>query len=83
MYISHPTENGTLYAGKGGIAGTVKNLWPGEWDFHYSWMGPRLGYGLMARKEFLGLTDIAELTDVSTYIGGTEEVGALFGEEQS
>ncbi len=74
LYISHPTETGTLYSlaelealsdvcHKAGI--------PIFMD------GARLGYGLAAESD-VTLKDIARLCDVF-YIGGTK-VGALFGE---
>ncbi len=74
LYISHPTEMGTLYSlaeleelsavcRKEGI--------PLFMD------GARLGYGLAADND-VTLKDIARLCDVF-YIGGTK-VGALFGE---
>ena len=75
VYISHPTENGTLY--------TKKELA----DLHevcrkYGMLlfldGARLGYGLMAETNDITLADLAKYTDVF-YIGGTK-VGALFGE---
>ena len=75
VYISHPTENGTLYAKEElqALSRTCREL-----GLPLFLDGARLGYGLMAEKSSLGLTDIAELTDVF-YIGGTK-VGALFGE---
>ncbi len=74
LYISHPTEMGTLYSlaeleelsavcRKAGI--------PLFMD------GARLGYGLAASED-VTLKDIARLCDVF-YIGGTK-VGAMFGE---
>ena len=75
VYISHPTENGTLYAKEElqALSRTCREL-----GLPLFLDGARLGYGLMAEKSSLGLTDIAELTDVF-YIGGTKN-GALFGE---
>lgn len=75
VYISQPTENGTLY-GKEELKAmydTCKEL-----GLSLFLDGARLGYGLMAGPNTLTLKDIAELTDVF-YIGGTK-VGALFGE---
>ena len=75
VYISHPTEYGTLY--------TKEELTKiREVCLHYGMKlfldGARLGYGLAAEGTDLSLKDIAALTDVF-YIGGTK-VGALFGE---
>lgn len=75
VYISHPTEYGTLYSKKEltEISKVCrKNKIPLFLD------GARLGYGLMSRQSDLTLPDIAELCDVF-YIGGTK-VGALCGE---
>ena len=75
VYISHPTENGTLY--------TKKELA----DLHevcrkYGMLlfldGARLGYGLMAETNDITLADLAKYTDVF-YIGGTK-AGTLCGE---
>ncbi len=75
VYISHPTENGTLYS-KDELReiGQVCR----EFGIPLFMDGARLGYGLMSEAATLSLADIAELTDVF-YIGGTK-VGALFGE---
>ena len=75
VYISHPTENGTLYTKDElkALYKTCKKLGlPVFLD------GARLGYGLMSEGTDVTLKDIAEYTDVF-YIGGTK-VGALFGE---
>ncbi len=75
VYISHPTEYGTLYTRKEltDISSVCrKHGIPLFLD------GARLGYGLMSKRTDVSLKDIAELTDVF-YIGGTK-VGALFGE---
>lgn len=75
VYISFPTETGSLY--------TLKELE----DLHRVCSnnslplyidGARLGYGLMARGNDVSIKDIARLCDIF-YIGGTK-VGALFGE---
>lgn len=75
VYISQPTENGTLYGREElqALHDTCKELGvPIYLD------GARMGYGLMAKINTLTLEDIAKLVDVF-YIGGTK-VGALFGE---
>lgn len=75
VYISHPTELGTLYSLKElediSIVCHEANI-PLYLD------GARLGYGLMADDTDVTIQDIARLCDVF-YIGGTK-VGALFGE---
>lgn len=75
VYISHPTENGTLYS-KAELAALKEACT--ECGLPLFLDGARLGYGLMSSETDVALTDIAELTDVF-YIGGTK-VGALFGE---
>ena len=75
VYVSHPTEYGTLYS-KDELTGISeicrKNNIPLFLD------GARLGYGLMSNQTDLTLPEIASLCDVF-YIGGTK-VGALCGE---
>lgn len=75
VYISHPTEYGTLYT-KNELTKISsvcrKNNIPLFMD------GARLGYGIMAKSSDLTLEDIAELCGVF-YIGGTK-CGALCGE---
>ncbi|WP_026651477.1 threonine aldolase family protein [Butyrivibrio proteoclasticus] len=75
VYISHPTEYGTLYskAELEEISGVCK-----EFKIPLFLDGARLGYGLMSKRTDVTLEDIANLVDVF-YIGGTK-VGALFGE---
>ena len=75
VYISHPTENGTLYT-----KGELKALYQTcqKLGLPLFLDGARLGYGLMSEASDLTLPEIAEYTDVF-YIGGTK-VGALFGE---
>ncbi len=75
VYISHPTEYGTLYTKSEleGISRVCK-----KHGARLFLDGARLGYGLMAPGTDVTLSDIAALTDVF-YIGGTK-VGALFGE---
>ena len=75
VYISHPTENGGLYA-KAELAALKAAC--GEDGMPLFIDGARLGYGLMAPGADLTLRDVAALCDVF-YIGGTK-VGALMGE---
>jgi threonine aldolase len=75
VYISHPTENGTLYT-KDELKALYETCQKLELPLFMD--GARLGYGLMAECSDLTWKDIAEYTDVF-YIGGTK-VGALFGE---
>lgn len=75
VYVSHPTELGTLYTKDEltAIANVCKN-----YNLPLYLDGARLGYGLMSESTDLDLKTIAELCDVF-YIGGTK-VGALCGE---
>jgi len=75
VYISHPTEYGTLYtkAEFQAIYDVCK-----EYDMPLFVDGARLGYGLAAAETDVTLPDLAKLCDVF-YIGGTK-VGALCGE---
>ncbi|MCI9168123.1 MAG: low specificity L-threonine aldolase [Dorea sp.] len=75
VYISHPTEYGTLYSLKElqEISAVCR-----EYGIPLYLDGARLGYGLMSRDTDVSLPDIARCCDVF-YIGGTK-VGALFGE---
>ena len=75
VYISFPTENGTVYSKKELSALREVCL---KYDLPLFIDGARLGYGLMAAGNDLTLSDIAALCDVF-YIGGTKN-GALFGE---
>lgn len=75
VYISHPSEMGTLY--------TLEELEALSAACHAQGLylfldGARLGYGLTAKGTDVTIRDIARLCDVF-YIGGTK-VGALFGE---
>ena len=75
LYISFPTEYGTVYS--------LKELEELSDACHSAGIplfidGARLGYGLAAEGNDVTLADIARLSDVF-YIGGTK-VGALFGE---
>ncbi|HFU3844592.1 threonine aldolase family protein [Streptococcus iners] len=75
VYISHPTEYGTLYS-----KSEMEDLSQvcRQHNIPLFLDGARLGYGLAARDTDLDLQAIAELTDVF-YIGGTK-LGALLGE---
>jgi len=75
VYISHPTENGTIYTKK-----ELEDLSAmcRQHGLPLFLDGARLGYGLAAPGNDLELSDIARLCDMF-YIGGTK-VGALFGE---
>ena len=75
VYISHPTEYGTLYSKKEltDISSVCR-----KHNIPLFLDGARLGYGLASRQTDVTLHDIAELCDVF-YIGGTK-VGALCGE---
>ncbi|HFI0424811.1 TPA: low specificity L-threonine aldolase [Streptococcus suis] len=75
VYISHPTEYGTLYS-KTELEDLSKVC--RQHNIPLFLDGARLGYGLAARDTVLDLQTIAELTDVF-YIGGTK-LGALLGE---
>lgn len=75
VYLSHPTEYGTLYSKKEleDIAAVCH-----KYKLPLFLDGARLGYGLMSRDSDMTLKDIAHICDVF-YIGGTK-VGALCGE---
>ena len=75
VYISNPTELGTLYTlGElEALSAVCRKL-----GLYLFLDGARLGYGLTAKGNDVTLLDIARLCDVF-YIGGTK-VGALFGE---
>lgn len=75
VYISHPTEYGTLYT-KAELEALSKVC--RERGLPLFLDGARLGYGLMSYQTDVTLKDIVELCDVF-YIGGTK-VGALCGE---
>ena len=75
VYISFPTENGTIYSKKELSELREVCLRHGLPLFID---GARLGYGLTAAENDLTLSDIASLSDIF-YIGGTK-IGALFGE---
>ena len=75
VYISHPTEYGTLYT-----KAELQALHDVCQTYHMPLFvdGARLGYGLAAEGTDVTLPDLARLADVF-YIGGTK-VGALCGE---
>ena len=75
VYISHPTELGTLYT-----LGELQDLSRvcREAGIPLYVDGARLGYGLTAEGTDVTLKDLARCADVF-YVGGTK-VGALFGE---
>lgn len=75
VYISNPTELGTLYS-KAEIEDIRKAC--DECNLYLFLDGARLGYGLMSDGNDLTLEYIAKACDIF-YIGGTK-VGALFGE---
>lgn len=75
VYISHPTEYGTLYTKREleDLSAVCR-----KYRIPLYLDGARLGYGLMSRETDVTLPVIAECCDVF-YIGGTK-VGALCGE---
>ncbi len=75
VYISNPTELGTLYSLQEleELAAVCRDK-----KLYLFLDGARMGYGLAATGYDVTLADIARLCDVF-YIGGTK-VGALFGE---
>lgn len=75
VYLSHPTENGTLYSKQ--ELTDIKAVCL-KYDIPLFVDGARLGYGLMSEKSDLTLEDMAKLCD-AFYIGGTKQ-GFLFGE---
>ena len=75
VYISFPTELGTIYTKK-----ELQDLHAvcREWEIPLFVDGARLGYGLEAAGVDLLPKDLARLCDIF-YVGGTKQ-GALFGE---
>lgn len=75
VYLSNPTENGTLYNRKelSDISEVCRS-----YGLCLFLDGARLGYGLAAEGNDITMQDLAQYCDVF-YIGGTK-VGALFGE---
>ena len=75
VYISHPTEYGTLYTKK--ELEEISEVCH-KYELPLFLDGARLGYGLVSPEADVTLEDIARCTDMF-YIGGTK-VGALCGE---
>ena len=75
VYISNPTELGTIYS-KAELEALSEVC--RKFGLYLFMDGARLGYGLTSSENDLDLEQIAKLCDVF-YIGGTK-VGALFGE---
>lgn len=75
VYISQPTEYGSLYTKDELIR--IANI-SHKYDASLYVDGARLAYGLMSNEADFTMKDIADIADVF-YIGGTK-VGALFGE---
>lgn len=75
IYISHPTEFGTLYSKK-----ELEDLYlvSKKYNLPLFMDGARLGYALSSNHTDVNLEIISKNTDVF-YIGGTK-VGAMFGE---
>lgn len=75
VYVTHPTELGTLYSRKEleDIAGVCR-----EYDLKLFVDGARLAYALAAPENDITLPDLARLTDIF-YIGGTK-CGTYIGE---
>ena len=75
IYISNPTEYGTLYSLEELTA--LSELCK-KWGLYLFVDGARMGYGLAAAGNDITLADYARLCD-AFYIGGTK-CGAMFGE---
>ena len=75
VYISYPTEYGTLYSKQ-----ELKDIHNVCLQHHIPLFidGARLGYGLACKESDITLPELAKLADVF-YVGGTKQ-GALFGE---
>ena len=75
VYLSQPTENGTLYS-----LAELEDLWETCQDCGLLLYidGARLGYGLMSPACDMTLPDLARRCD-AFYLGGTKQ-GLLFGE---
>lgn len=75
VYISNPTEIGTIYS-KAELTAISRTCRKNDLILYMD--GARLGYALCVRDNDLDLSEIARLCDIF-YIGGTK-IGALFGE---
>lgn len=75
VYISHPTEYGTLYSKN--ELGQISAICS-KYKMSLYMDGARLGYALMSKQADLSLSDIAKFCDIF-YIGGTK-IGTLCGE---
>ncbi len=75
VYISQPTEIGTIYSKKELVA--IRNIC-NAYGLYLFIDGARLAYALASPENNVTLTDIATLSDVF-YIGGTK-CGAIIGE---
>lgn len=75
VYISFPTEQGTLYSLQ--ELREIRSVCD-AYGMYLFVDGARMAYGLGSEKNDVSLKDLAELTDVF-YLGGTK-CGALFGE---
>ena len=75
VYLSQPTELGTLYS-KAELKAIHQVCWQRHIPLYID--GARCGYGLASPVNDVTLSDLAQLSDVF-YIGGTK-VGALLGE---
>ena len=75
VYISHPTEYGTLYT-KDELE-KISTICR-EFELPLFLDGARLGYGVMAKETDVDIKTIAKYCDIF-YIGGTK-IGALCGE---
>jgi threonine aldolase len=75
VYISHPTELGTLYTKQ--ELTQISSICH-QYEIPLFLDGARLGYGLMSKETDVTIGDIVECCD-AFYIGGTK-VGALCGE---
>lgn len=75
VYISYPTEYGTLYT-KQELTDIHNDCQ--EYKVPLFIDGARLGYGLASKESDITLVELAKLADVF-YLGGTKQ-GALFGE---
>ena len=75
VYISFPTENGTIYS-----KNELEQIYTvcKKYDLLLYIDGARLGYGLATKQNDVSMKDFSHLCD-AFYIGGTK-VGALFGE---